>query len=199
MDLDETDVNILRVLQQNGRLSFRQIADRVKVSVPTVSSKIAVMEQAGVIRGYTVFLDTERVGEMSVIVTVKARPSELKHVGERLKASEYVRQAFVTSNSRLMLVCTFPEAHLVNDFVSSLGEMQEVYDYDAVSLIQVLREDQRALVTPGITVVLQCAYCKKEMRGEGVRARIDGKDYHLCCNTCLKEFQEKYDRLRATP
>ena len=60
MDLDETDVNILRVLQENGRLSFRQIADRVKVSVPTVSSKIAVMEQAGVIRGYTVFLDTER-------------------------------------------------------------------------------------------------------------------------------------------
>ena len=51
MKLDNTDVRILKVLQENGRLSFRQIADRVKVSVPTVSSKVGTMENMGIIKG----------------------------------------------------------------------------------------------------------------------------------------------------
>ena len=47
MGLDENDVNILTIIQGNGRLSFRQISERVKVSVPTVSSKIGHFERLG--------------------------------------------------------------------------------------------------------------------------------------------------------
>jgi DNA-binding Lrp family transcriptional regulator len=40
MSLDDNDVNILHVLQDNGRLSFRQVSEKVKISVPTVSNKV---------------------------------------------------------------------------------------------------------------------------------------------------------------
>jgi DNA-binding Lrp family transcriptional regulator len=197
MNLDGTDVRILKVLQENGRLSFRQIAERVGVSVPTVSSKIANMENTGVIRGYTALLDPEKLGEICVIITIKAKPSELRPLGERLKQSEHVRQVYLTSNSRVLLLCSFTESHMVNDFVNHLSEQSEIIEYDVASIIGVMREDQRALVTPGLTVVLQCIYCKKEIRDEAVKMKLDGKDYYLCCQTCQKAFQEKYEKLKS--
>lgn len=197
MNLDETDVNILKVLQENGRLSFRQIAEKVKVSVPTISNKIAAMENAGVIRGYTAILDTEKLGELSVMITIKAKPSELKMVADKLSSDPQVRSVFLLSNGRTLLNCTFTEPHMVNEFVTHLGDVPEIMEYEIANIIGVVREGPRAMVRAGISVIMQCAYCKKEIRDEGVRLKLDGKDYYLCCPTCTKAFQEKYDRLKA--
>jgi len=197
MNLDETDVNILKVLQENGRLSFRQIAEKVKVSVPTISNKIASMENAGVIKGYTATLDTEKLGEMSVIITIKAKPSELKRVADKFSADPHVRSVFLLSNGRIMLHCTFTEAHLINDFVTRLGDITEIMEYEIYTIIGVVREGPRALVKKGISVVMQCSYCKKEIRDEGTRVRVEGKDYYLCCPTCTKAFQENNERIKS--
>ena len=197
MDLDETDVNILKVLQVNGRLSFRQISERVKVSVPTVSSKISNMENMGIIRGYQTDLDAERLGELSVVLTIKSKPSELKSVADRFQADEHVRKLFTLSNGRLLMICTFSGPHLINDFVSRLGDVPEIVEYDTANIINVAKEQQRALVETNISVVLQCSYCKKEIRDGPLKLKADGKDYYLCCSTCLKSFQEKYEKLKA--
>ena len=194
MNLDGTDVNILKVLQTNGRLSFRQISERVKVSVPTVSNKISNMENLGVIKGYRADLDTERLGEISVILTIRAKPSELKQVAEYFEDDERVRKVFVLSSGRLLMVCTFAESHRINEFVSQLGNISEIMEYDIANIVDVVKEDQRALVEIGASVVLQCAQCKKDIWGDALKMKVDGRDYYLCSNDCLKSFQEKLER-----
>ena len=196
MQLDETDLMILRVLQENGRLSFRQIADRVKVSVPTISNKIANLEKAGVIRGYSAMLDPERLGEMSVMISVKARPSELKGVAEKLAKDEHVRGAYLLSNCKLLLSCTFPEAYQINDFISRLGEIPEILDYEMGNVIGAIRDDPRAIVQPGLSTVLECVYCKEPFKGAGVKVKLEGKDYHVCCPVCAKGLQEKFAKIK---
>jgi len=62
MDLDKTDVKILKTLLENPRLSNRQIAKKVNVSVGTVISKIKKMETEGIINGYSTTLDYENLG-----------------------------------------------------------------------------------------------------------------------------------------
>lgn len=197
MHLDETDVQILRVLQENGRLSFRQIADKVKVSVPTVSSKIASLEKLGIIKGYSACLDPERLGEMSVMVSVRARPSHLRAVAERLAKDDHVRGAFLLSNCRILLSCTFNDPLLINDFVTSLGEVPEIIDYDVGSVIATIRDEPRAHVQAGISTVMDCAYCHERYRGEGGRVRLDSREYHVCCPTCAKALQEKHSRMKG--
>lgn len=197
MDLDETDVEILRILQENGRLSFRRIAERVKVSVPTVSSRISNMEDMGIIRGYRADLDSERMGELSAILTIKVKPSDLKTVADKFRSDKHVRKLFLLGNSKLHMICTFSGAHLINDFVARLGEVQEIIEYDISNIIHVVKEDQRALVEPEISVVLQCAFCKKEMREEPIKLKAEDRDYYLCCTSCLKSFQEKMEKLKA--
>jgi len=188
MVLDGNDIKILAVLQSNGRLSFRQAAEKVKISVPTVSHKVGVLEKLGIIKGYAAQLDPERLGEMSAVVIIKARPSELSAVGERFLEDEAVRQMFYLSSGRLMLICTFPEAHLINGFASLLSEIPEVMEYEIANVIGVSKEEPRAIVVPGINALLCCEQCGRQMREEPLRIREGGEDHYLCSPTCVNAF-----------
>lgn len=63
--LDELDRRLLELLQGDGRLSYRALAEVVGVSVPTVSARIKRMEDLGIILGYSVKLDPARFGGTS--------------------------------------------------------------------------------------------------------------------------------------
>jgi DNA-binding Lrp family transcriptional regulator len=197
VELDETDVQILKVLVEDGRISYRRIADKIKVSVPTVSSKIASLESTGVIKRYTAMLDPERLGETSVMVMVKARPSDLREVATSLANDEHVRGAYLLSNCTLLLSCTFTEPAQMRRLVNRLSEVREVTDYDMGKVVETMRDEPRAMVRSGLTSILECAYCREPFRGEGVKVRLDSKDYHVCCPVCAKALQDKYGRLKG--
>ncbi|QLH74151.1 MAG: Lrp/AsnC family transcriptional regulator [Methanomassiliicoccales archaeon] len=146
MNLDNTDINILQVLMENGRLSFRQIAEKVKVSVPTVSSKIGAMENLGIIKGYTARLDPEKLGGFSVMLNVRMRPSDVKKVSERFQKIQYARQVFVMSNGRLHIICTFPNQSAMNEFIRNLADVPEITEYDISNIISVDKEESRAII-----------------------------------------------------
>ena len=69
MELNETDVKILKGLLEDARFSSRQIAKNVGVSVGTVLSRIKKMEDDGLIKGYSVVLDHEKLGYQLTVVT----------------------------------------------------------------------------------------------------------------------------------
>src|SRR5437667_2823456 len=60
MELDTTDVKILRALQEDARLSFRALARRIGVSVPTISARVSNLLHLGVITGFHASIDPGR-------------------------------------------------------------------------------------------------------------------------------------------
>ena len=60
--LDRTDVRILDVLQQHGRLSNQEIAERVSLSPSPCLRRIRRLEELGVIRGYVALLEPKKLG-----------------------------------------------------------------------------------------------------------------------------------------
>lgn len=60
--LDATDWAILSQLQQNARLNFSELGRQVSLSAPAVQERIRKMEDAGIIKGYHLSLDLERIG-----------------------------------------------------------------------------------------------------------------------------------------
>jgi DNA-binding Lrp family transcriptional regulator len=51
--LDDVDRQILRELQDDGRISLAELSRRVSLSAPAVSERIRRLQDAGVITGYT--------------------------------------------------------------------------------------------------------------------------------------------------
>lgn len=196
MNLDGTDINILQVLLENGRLSFRQIAERVKVSVPTVSSKVGNMENLGIIKGYSALLDSEKLGGQSVLLTVKTRPSDVKKVSKRFYDLSNVRQIYITSNGKLQLMCTFPNQYAVNEFITNLAEVPEIVEYDISNIVSVDKEDSRAMVTESSSFMIQCSYCRKEIHETTYKVKVGEKEYYVCCPTCQRGFEKKYETMK---
>ena len=51
MDLDDLDLEIVQLLSEDARLSYREIAKRLAISHANVSNRIKRLEQKDVIRG----------------------------------------------------------------------------------------------------------------------------------------------------
>ena len=69
IEMNETDIKIVKGLLEDARFSSRQIAKNVGVSVGTVLSRIKKMENDGSIKGYSVILDHEKLGYQLTVIT----------------------------------------------------------------------------------------------------------------------------------
>ncbi len=81
--MDETDRRILDVLQQDGRISNRALADEVALSQAPCWRRVRQLERSGVIRGYVALLDPERAG-LSIVAF--AHVSLENHHGDTVAA-----------------------------------------------------------------------------------------------------------------
>jgi len=60
--LDETDVQILNLLQNDGRITNADLAKKVGLSPPSVLQRVRALEKSGLIRTYVALLEPERLG-----------------------------------------------------------------------------------------------------------------------------------------
>lgn len=62
MQLDRYDLQILRVLQQDGRISNQELADRIGLSPSPCLRRVRTLEEAGLITAYRAHLDARKLG-----------------------------------------------------------------------------------------------------------------------------------------
>lgn len=56
-ELDATDIHILSILQEDGRISNAELAQRVRLAPPTVLRRVKILEERGYIKGYVALVD----------------------------------------------------------------------------------------------------------------------------------------------
>ena len=60
--LDDINRHLVDLLQQDGRMSYRELGARVGLTAPAVTERIHKLEEQGVIRGYRAVVDYEALG-----------------------------------------------------------------------------------------------------------------------------------------
>lgn len=60
--LDETGWRLLEELQENARLSYSELGQRINLSAPAVADRMRRMEEAGIISGYHAEINLHKVG-----------------------------------------------------------------------------------------------------------------------------------------
>ncbi|MGM4983651.1 MULTISPECIES: Lrp/AsnC family transcriptional regulator [Rhizobium] len=85
--LDAIDRNILRLLRLDARLSNARLASEVGLSPSACLRRIRLMEQAGVIRGYTALVDTSQAETaIAVIINITLERQTEDHL-DRFEAA----------------------------------------------------------------------------------------------------------------
>lgn len=187
--LDDTDREILRILTEDGRRSYSDIAEQVELSPPAVSDRVDRLGELGVIRRFTVDIDRDLLREgTAALVTVRASPGAGERVCDRLADSERVEYVFLTADERV--VCTVV-AEDVRAFLADRLPPDAVTDYDVRLL-------SGSVWTPRFghpELAPECVECGNRVSSDGERERLDGQTYHFCCSSCQAAFLEQYERL----
>lgn len=196
MDLDKTDIELLRLLQEEGRLSFRDLAKRTGVSVPTISAHVSTLEQLGIIRAYRADIDPERLHETALVLLVKCAPQSTTRVADALAKLEWVRGVMTARGPRVVALATVRQEEDIDTLLARISDLPDILDYEHFVITSVAKEEPRALITDGLSTSLICFQCKGPIHGEPIKVRMDGRDHYLCCHTCEKEYVERYQRIK---
>lgn len=133
--LDETDIEMLKELQANGRMSNSDLAEHVGLSPTPCLRRLRRLESDGVIQGYSVNLDRAKVGlELTVFVGVKvARAHDVEanaFVNAVLRLPEVVSCHLVSGEMDFLLQVVVPDLqayeHLLLGTLLKLPSVQDV-------------------------------------------------------------------------
>lgn len=74
--MDNTDYRILEILQNNGRISMKDLGQSVGLTAPAVSERVKKMEDQGIINGYKAMIDFAKLGKTISAFIDLSMPSE---------------------------------------------------------------------------------------------------------------------------
>jgi DNA-binding Lrp family transcriptional regulator len=143
--LDETDVEILKALTLDARLSSRQIAKQCGVSIGTVLSRIKRMENEGIIRGYSVLLDHEKLGyELTVVTEITVTKGRLLEVENEIARLPNVCCVYdVTGLIDAVVIAKFKNREEISKFAKRLLTIPYVERTNTHVVLTTIKEDFR--------------------------------------------------------
>jgi len=191
-DLDETDLEILRLLLSDARRPYSDIAEAVDLSPPAVSDRVTRLQEAGVVRRFTLDVDRSQLREgIPVLVRLEVDPDtgSVESAREALRESGPVEHVFTTAAADLVFQARVPDGDVagwVEEIVGATGDIE----------VTLLSGAEWSPDLGGVGFGLTCAECGNTVDSEGVAARIDGDLYQFCCPSCESRFEETYAELQ---
>ena len=123
-ELDHIDREILKMLQENARMSLKDIAKQVFLSSPAVSVRIDNLVESGYIEGFHAQINTEKMGyHIKAFINLEVSPVDKKDFYPYIKSCKNVVECnCVTGDYSMLLEVLFPSTDELDQFI---GELQE--------------------------------------------------------------------------
>lgn len=107
---EDLDDEIIRLLRQDSRMSYREIAKALGISHVSVSSRIKAMEDHGRIAGYTAIINPDALGYYPLCLRISAESGgDLSEIGGKVSDYEEVSVVFrVSGECELLALAMCP-------------------------------------------------------------------------------------------
>ena len=147
MELNETDKKILKNLLEDARFSSRQIAKNVGVSVGTVLSRIKKMEDGGLINGYSVILNHEKLGyELTVVTEITVSKGRLVEMEKEIAKLPGVCGVYdVTGLTDAIIIGKFKSREDLGKFTKQLLALPYIERTNTHVVLATVKENFRLL------------------------------------------------------
>ena len=151
-DLDNTDIAILRILQENSRLTAKELAAKIHLSPSPAFERQKRLEREGYIKGYMAVVDAEKAGNgILVLCNIRLKQHTEELIQQFMDAVQGVREStecFNTSGDYDFLIKVY--AKDMKDYQQfmqhTLGRMECVGSLHSVFVIDETKN------THGVTI-----------------------------------------------
>jgi Lrp/AsnC family transcriptional regulator for asnA, asnC and gidA len=135
-EIDDLDRKILRHLLEDGRKPFLEIARDLMVSGGTIHQRVEKMQQAGILKGYTVIIDREKLGfGVTVLIGIHLKNAkDYSHVVEGLKGFPEVLEVHYTTGNYALIAkvstASIQDYHIfLTESLQALKEIQSTESF----------------------------------------------------------------------
>ncbi len=145
--MEELEKKIIRVLNQNSRKSFREIAKEIGTSAPVVINKVKKLEEQGAIKGYIPVLDPEYFGyTLMAVIALRISHGKLIETQEKIAEDPHVLAIYdVTGEWDSIVIAHFKGREDLNMFIKTILA-QKYVDKTVTHIVLNVVKDERRLV-----------------------------------------------------
>ncbi|MFZ3578300.1 Lrp/AsnC family transcriptional regulator [Virgibacillus sp. DJP39] len=122
--LDRTDTLILDLLSKNSRITMKELGEKVHLTGPATSARVAKLEDSGVIEGYTIKINQVKMGySVHAIIHIYTKSTNHQsYLSFINKQSQYVINNYkVSGESCYLLECKFPSNEILDKFLTNMS------------------------------------------------------------------------------
>ncbi|MGE7947099.1 Lrp/AsnC family transcriptional regulator [Lysinibacillus sp. NPDC093688] len=123
--LDSTDLRIIDELSKNSRITMKELGEKVHLTGQAASSRVARLEDNGVIERYTINVNHNKLGS-NVHAFINIYTKSLYH--EPYLSFLKTQEQFVLNNFKIsgdscyLLECRFPSNEVLDQFLVDLNK-----------------------------------------------------------------------------
>ncbi|KZX47850.1 winged helix-turn-helix transcriptional regulator [Haloarcula sp. K1] len=190
--LDDTDHEILRLLLEDARRPYSDIAERVDLSAPAVSDRVDRLVEMGLIQGFTVDVDRSLLqAGVPVLIEVDAKPGRAADIAAAVSDADTVERVYRTAGGRVVLAATVSQS----DASELLAEHVDLGDVDRYE-VRMIADSEWTVGLGTAEFAPDCAECGNSVDEEGEQRTLDGERYYFCCGSCAERFVDQYESLK---
>jgi DNA-binding Lrp family transcriptional regulator len=142
-DLDDVDKKILKKLQEDARISFKEIAKEVGTSEATVFVRVKKLQKSGVIKGFRAILNPPSVGkQVTAFALVKAEPKSYPRMLAQLMNLEDICEIHdVTGAYYSILKMRTTTSEQLAEILDKIGEIEGIAGTETVIVLRTIKEE----------------------------------------------------------
>lgn len=144
-NLDETDLKIIRLLLQDGRMSVKDIARQVNLSATPCLRRVNLLEKDGYISRYKAVVDPSKLGyTIYAYLSIKRqRESNLERLSQEILEIPEVLSCHIVSGEFDMIaeVVALDMAHYASVILDRISGIKGVYDLRSTFSIRSLKRE----------------------------------------------------------
>jgi len=119
---DEIDKEILRLLQRDGRMPYKDIAEKINKAPATVKNRISKMMDLGIVKAFVPLLNYKALGySISAVILIQAKPGKLNDLVEFLANVDNINFVYeITGEYDVIVIGRFRNEEHLSDFVRKI-------------------------------------------------------------------------------
>ncbi|MGM7723858.1 Lrp/AsnC family transcriptional regulator [Metabacillus sp. Hm71] len=123
--LDNTDMRILDELSKNSRITMKELGEKVHLTGQAAASRVAKLEDNGVIEGYTIKVNQAKLGcFIHALINIYTKSTHHEPYLSFIKTQEQfvINNYKISGDSCYLLECKFPSNERLDQFLVDLNK-----------------------------------------------------------------------------
>jgi Lrp/AsnC family transcriptional regulator, leucine-responsive regulatory protein len=151
ISLDAKDLLILALLQQNARITVKEIAEKIHLSTTPVHERIRRMETNGVIKQYATLLDHTKVNKNLMVICYVSLKEHNKNAGTKcIKAIQLLNEVIecysISGEFDFLLKVLCADMNTYYDFhVNKLSQLENVGHVQSTFVMGIIKQTHQLI------------------------------------------------------